>query len=80
MYPGDTPGTSVFEVSRSHVVANITGLAAGANSTIRVSDSVIEGNAYGVNLGPGGIVESAGNNVLRGNANFEPVLTTFSLR
>jgi hypothetical protein len=80
VYPGDTLGLTVFQVSRSRIIANITGIAAGANSTIRVSDSVIEGNTYGINLGPGGTLESAGNNVFRGNVNFEPPLTTFALR
>lgn len=79
VYPGDSPGTATFQVSRTHIVGNITGIAAGAGATIRVSDTVIEGNSYGVNI-VGGILESAGNNVLRGNANFEPVLTTFPLR
>lgn len=80
VYPGDTLGLTVFQVSRSRIIANITGIAAGSNSTIRVADSVIEGNTYGINLGPGGTLESAGNNVFRGNANFEPPLTTFALR
>jgi hypothetical protein len=82
VYPGDTPGTTVLQVSHSRIVGNITGVAAGQNSTIRLSENVIENNAYGINIpvSNAGVVESAGNNVLRGNANFEPVLTTFSLR
>jgi len=82
VYPGDTPGMTFLEVSHSRIVGNVTGVAAGQNSTIRLSDSVIANNSYGINIpvSNAGVVESAGNNVLRGNANFEPVLTTFSLR
>ena len=82
VYPGDTPGTSVLQVSRSRIVGNVTGIAAGLNSTTRLSESVIENNAYGINIpvSNAGIVLSAGNNILHGNTNAEPVLTTFPLR
>ncbi|MEO8674802.1 MAG: right-handed parallel beta-helix repeat-containing protein [Casimicrobiaceae bacterium] len=82
VYPGDSPGTSSLQVSRSRIVGNITGIAAGLNSFTRLSNSVIENNVYGINIpiNLGGIVLSAGNNVLNGNANDEPVLSTFPLR
>jgi hypothetical protein len=82
VYPGDTPGVSIFQVSRSRIVGNVTGITAGQNSLVRLSDSMIENNTYGINIpiSNGGVVLSASNNVLQGNANAEPILTTFPLR
>jgi hypothetical protein len=82
VYPSDVSGTTLLQISGSRIVNNVTGIATGnLGSTIRVSYSSVANNAYGINIVPGtGAIESAGNNVLRGNANFEPVLTTFPLR
>ena len=79
LYPGDTSGNTVLQVSRSRIVGNGTGLSIGSNSITRLSENVIENNGYGITIGTG-TIESAGNNVLRGNANNEPVLPTFALR
>lgn len=80
MYPGDTPGPTLLQLSRSRIVENATGLFIGNNSTTRVSDNVIASNSQGVHIIPGGVIESAGSNVLRGNTSDEPVLATFPLR
>jgi hypothetical protein len=82
LYPGDHPGTTVLQVSRSRIVGNGTGIAAGANSTTRLSDNVIENNGFGIVIPAmnAGTVLSTGNNVLHGNTNAEPLLTTFPTR
>lgn len=82
LYPGDRPGNTVLQVSRSRIIGNGTGIAAGAQSITRLSDNVIENNGYGIVIpvAGGGTVLSAGNNVLHGNTHAEPVLTTFPLR
>ena len=69
-------------MSRSRIASNGTGITAGENSIIRLSDSVIENNTYGIDIPVinGGVVLSAGNNVLHGNLNAEPILTTFPPR
>ena len=82
IYPSDVAGTTLLEISGSRIVSNVTGIVTGTlGSATRVAYTSIANNAYGINIVPGtGVIESAGNNVLRGNANFEPVLTTFPLR
>jgi hypothetical protein len=82
IYPSDIDGTTLLQISGSRIVSNVTGIVTGSlGSTTRVGYSSIANNAYGINIVPGtGMIESAGNNVLRGNANFEPVLTTFPQR
>jgi hypothetical protein len=70
LYPGDTPGSTVLQVSRSRIIGNGTGFAIGSNSITRISDNVIENNGYGITLGTG-TIETSGNNVVRGNANAE---------
>lgn len=82
IYPSDVSGTTLLQISGSRIVGNVTGLASGTvGSATRVAYTTIANNAYGIKIVPGtGVIESGGNNVLRGNADFEPLLTTFPLR
>ena len=55
---------------RNSTIANngLFGLiATGSKATIRVTHSMITGNGTGLAAGPGGTLESFGDNALRGN-------------
>jgi hypothetical protein len=83
IYPSDVAGTTLMAVTGSRIVGNGTGIATGGTlgSGTRVAYTTIANNVHGIKILPGaGVIESAGNNVVRGNANSEPLLTTFALQ
>ena len=67
MYVGDDAGISITNVNASRIEFSQTGLRAGTLSTTRLMGSTIAENIVGVDYAPGALVESIGNNVIRGN-------------
>jgi hypothetical protein len=68
------------EVSGS-VTGGAGGLAAIDMAVLRVSDSTLTRNVFGLQQGSGAIVESFGNNVVRGNAtNTTGTITSVTLQ
>jgi hypothetical protein len=60
---------TVVDVQKSRIYGSLEGLSVGAGNTLRVSQSVVTGNIFGlVANGVGAVLETYGNNVVRGNS------------
>ena len=70
-------GTNVF-VTGSTVRDNDVGLEVSITTTTRISNSIFTGNKTGIVIGSGAVVETRGNNIVRGNTtNVVGTLTPF---
>jgi hypothetical protein len=81
---GSGPLSGAFTLQRCEIAGNVVGAYAWqATSVLRASESTITRNQYGLwNDGSGAVVESFGNNVVRGNttANTTGTITTVAVQ
>jgi hypothetical protein len=73
-------GTTQVLVDNVTVDSNTNGIAAQANATIRVNNSVVVGNNAAIGFAGGGQVISFGNNLIAGNAGSEVPSSTIALK
>jgi hypothetical protein len=67
----DSSGSTTVMIERTAVVNNVASyavLAQGAGTTVQIGESSITGNAVGLKTLSGGVIESYGDNKVRGNA------------